>query len=45
MKTNQSRREFLRLSALSAGFEFTQPLNALSIHDVSQKNKKNTAND
>lgn len=39
MKNNQSRREFLRLSALFAGYALTQPLNALSIHDDWHKKK------
>lgn len=39
MKTDRSRRDFLRLSALSTGFVLTQPLNALSIHDPWYKKK------
>jgi len=36
---NQSRRDFLRLSTLAAGLAFTQPINALSIHDDWYKKK------
>ncbi|WP_373073362.1 flavin monoamine oxidase family protein [Zeaxanthinibacter enoshimensis] len=39
MKSNQSRRNFLRLSALSAGFAITHPLSALSVHDTWNKKR------
>jgi monoamine oxidase len=39
MKATQSRRQFLKLSAFTAGFAFTQPLHALSIHDNWQQKR------
>ena len=42
MKTNQSRRYFLKISALSSGLAFSQPLQALSIHDDWYKKKGKT---